>query len=660
MRKRFLLAVFLLAASLFSVLAQNNSYEMDDECYELYLEADKLAGKPGFDEANSALLQSAVLKQDIRAQVFFYVERLKDCCRRPLDLAENAGKAETLEAAIRRGEEVMAMHEELKRVSLELDFIQYYYYSYQLAKNYYYNNGMQLRALELVQEMRQDAVERGDAYGRWTGAREMSTIYQAMRDQLTARQYMADMLREYAQSGDPLIRRQSLTTLYLDYANTFSPGDDSSKYYIFKAMEDIATPQDSLRCENALAKMYAVECNRSQYTYYRDRVLSSPFFSILSRSTGALFQSIDYLFDGTGDQHGNEMGLQPVSNIRVLSTVARRLGNKDLAAELTDIILKDTEQFFSKMNSVHMAEMEAQFGNTRLSADLAEKTRQADRMKTVAIGLTALVLLALLVFLLFTVRNLKRQEKKDEKVIAELKEANEKVRLANDAKTRFVQNMSHEVRTPLNAIVGFSQLLSLPDGSFPPEEKEEFSSHIVNNTKMLTMLLDDILNASSMDSGNYRITYEEGECGFMCQAAISSAEHRLQPGVTMRYVPAFEGPYTFRTDPRRVQQILINLLTNACKHTPKGEIRLGCSLEENPGEITFSVEDTGPGVPAEQAEKIFDRFTKLNDFVQGTGLGLSICREIAGKMGGRVFLDTAYSGGARFVFVLPAAPGSPE
>ena len=88
---------------------------------------------------------------------------------------------------------------------------------------------------------------------------------------------------------------------------------------------------------------------------------------------------------------------------------------------------------------------------------------------------------------------------------------------------------------------------------------------------------------------------------------------------------------------------------------------LACSLDENPGEVTFSVTDTGPGVPAEQAEKIFERFTKLNEFVQGTGLGLSICRDIAGKMGARVFLDTAYDkGGARFVFVLPVNPPTDE
>ena len=168
------------------------------------------------------------------------------------------------------------------------------------------------------------------------------------------------------------------------------------------------------------------------------------------------------------------------------------------------------------------------------------------------------------------------------------------------------------------------------------------------------MLLDDILNASAMDSGNYRISYETGEMHFIAKAAITSSEHRLQPGVQMYYKPADETPFTFTTDPSRVQQILINLLTNACKHTPKGEIVLESCVSD--GYVKYAVTDTGPGIPADQAEKIFDRFTKLNEFVQGTGLGLSICRDIASRMGAKVYLDTNYKDGSRFVFEVPVTP----
>ena len=300
------------------------------------------------------------------------------------------------------------------------------------------------------------------------------------------------------------------------------------------------------------------------------------------------------------------------------------------------------ETVLAKANQSKLTEIEAQLGNDVLSAQVDEASGRAIRARRLAISLLIFILVVIIVFFVIYSLHLRR--------------TNEKVRMADAAKTRFVQNMSHEVRTPLNAIVGFSQLLSMPDGSFPEEEKQEFTGHIVNNTKMLTMLLDDILHVSAMDSGNYRIAYEDGEMHYMAQAAISSAEHRLKPGVRMYYLPESTEPHTFITDPHRVQQILINLLTNACKHTTEGEIRLTSSLTQNPGYVTYAIEDTGPGVPPEQAETIFERFTKLNDFVQGTGLGLSICRDIAQRMNAKVYLDTTYTGGARFVLELPRVP----
>ncbi|MBQ0021042.1 MAG: HAMP domain-containing histidine kinase, partial [Bacteroidales bacterium] len=107
-----------------------------------------------------------------------------------------------------------------------------------------------------------------------------------------------------------------------------------------------------------------------------------------------------------------------------------------------------------------------------------------------------------------------------------------------------------------------------------------------------------------------------------------------------------------KSDGRRIQQVLINYLTNACKNTREGEIHLHCSVTENPGKVTLSVADTGPGVPKEKADMIFNRFTKLNEFVQGSGLGLNICQTIANKLQGEVYLDTLYTNGARFVFVI--------
>lgn len=645
MRKIVSIALLLLWSFL-NLAGQNNAYNLNDECYKYFREAELLAGKEGFDEANSALLHSAITHGDTKAQTLYYVERLKHACK--LVPSQVLSTQE-------QDERILQMQEELKNVADEFGYSQYFYYSYELVQNYFYNHLKPLRTLELLQEMQRTAVKRGEPYGEWQSSRYMIALYISQSDYITAKQYILQSLDFYRKTKDPVVRKQSVARLYCDLSDTYVIGADSVKINIDKAVKASQVHLDTLRCEYHLAKIAAYEKRVDDYVRHRDYCLRDRALRTISPTAAKLFETLDSIIEGRFDYHKvNDLAFSRVREVKYIANVAEVWGYKDQAFELERLLVRKFETQIAALNQSKIAEMNARLGNDILSAELKEQTEENLRILRLVTLLIISILLVILIFLVTHIQSLRRHTR-------ELEQANEQVMLANAAKTRFVQNMSHEVRTPLNAIVGFSQLLSLPDGSFPEEEKEEFAGHIVNNTKMLTMLLDDILNTSAMDSGNYSITYEEGECGFMCQAAISSAEHRLQPGVTMRYEPAFEGPFTFTTDPRRTQQILINLLTNSCKHTTEGEIVLRCSLEENPGEVTFSVTDTGPGVPEDQAEKIFDRFTKLNEFVQGTGLGLSICRDIAGRMGGRVYLDTTYKkGGARFVFVLPVNPPSEE
>ena len=237
----------------------------------------------------------------------------------------------------------------------------------------------------------------------------------------------------------------------------------------------------------------------------------------------------------------------------------------------------------------------------------------------------------------------------EEKLKVQRKKAEEK----NEMKSRFIQNMSHDIRTPLNAIVGFSQLLGLPDGSLTPEEKEEYSDHITNNSNMLMMLVDDILNISDVENGNYKITRRDVKCNELCANTLKSVEYRVPAGVKLYYTSDVTDEETIYTDGRRVQQVLINFLTNACKHTSEGEIRLDCHVHESEDFIHFSVIDTGEGVDPSMADDIFQRFTKLTT-VEGAGLGLNICSTIAKKLGGSVSFDKTYTGGAKFDFYIPS------
>ena len=211
--------------------------------------------------------------------------------------------------------------------------------------------------------------------------------------------------------------------------------------------------------------------------------------------------------------------------------------------------------------------------------------------------------------------------------------------------------LSHEIRTPLNAIVGFSSLMQSEELS--QEERAEYCAIVVSNSEMLLTLLNDILDISSLECGKIRFNYASEDIVQICQHVMMTTAHTRQRGVEGRFACPV-GSFMLTTDAHRLSQILINLLTNAGKFTSEGSITLGVEIDEERGEVLFSVADTGPGIPPDKQDLVFNRFEKLDgNKKKGTGLGLAICRQIAMIVGGRIWVDSAYTGGARFVFAHP-------
>lgn len=220
-------------------------------------------------------------------------------------------------------------------------------------------------------------------------------------------------------------------------------------------------------------------------------------------------------------------------------------------------------------------------------------------------------------------------------------------------KTLFIQNMSHELRTPLNAIVGFSQLLTSSGNELDDTEKKNMAKYIADNSELLTTLVNDILDMTDLQSGRYTVSLSSMRVNETCREAVAAARHRLADGVEMKIDTPLADSYTVVTDQHRLRQVLVNLLTNAEKNTPKGCIVLSCSLSEHPGMLTFAVADTGTGVPRDRQADIFERFKKSDLGKPGTGLGLYICRTIVSKLGGEINIDSEYTGGARFWLTIP-------
>lgn len=233
-------------------------------------------------------------------------------------------------------------------------------------------------------------------------------------------------------------------------------------------------------------------------------------------------------------------------------------------------------------------------------------------------------------------------------MMEQLRDALDKAEQADRLKSQFIANMSHEIRTPLNSIVGFSQLIV---GAESREEQEEYSRIITFNNNLLLTLIEDILNLSILDSGN--MVFKDMRFDFpsmFSDLSILMKEKIRNPNV--KFIT--ENPLdklTVRADRERLTQIITNLITNAVKFTQNGYIKMGYTCKDNGLEIY--VEDTGMGIEEKNYKKIFDRFKKLNTFIQGTGLGLPICKSITEHMGGKIWVESEFGKGSTFHVWLP-------
>jgi signal transduction histidine kinase len=215
-------------------------------------------------------------------------------------------------------------------------------------------------------------------------------------------------------------------------------------------------------------------------------------------------------------------------------------------------------------------------------------------------------------------------------------------------KTAFVQHISHEIRTPLNIITGFAQVVSNPDYELSDEDRNRIMADISHNTNEITNFVNELLELSESESQSQYQLDEDVDVAALCRETIEAHEAKNQGRLSLSVSSELPDGYRLKSNAAAIRKILDCLMSNALKFTSNGSVTIRLKTEDE--KLEMAVEDTGKGIPRDQQERVFERFYKVDSFVQGIGLGLTVARRTAQLLGGTLTIDPNYTSGCRVVF----------
>jgi signal transduction histidine kinase len=681
------------------LLSQNNVFRIDDRLYPIYQRA----------YSNRASAKGIAAADTLKRLSIAYGDKKAECLAYTIYLQN---------ASIKQDEnEIVRTADDLRRISRRNGYLQYYYFATTTHITYLLNHGKSMQAMQENSLLEQEAVKENSHYGILTCLKNMAKIQTSRGNQTMAYKYNARALEyqlQYAPEQDPTMLYKNISEYRrhcLDYEGAMEYAEKAISTAKTAMTKERAIQQKALILYDQGRNDEFMECykeweklNRVSHDNLYDvsyitmmlnkYVIENKIDSALALSERFPREDSRHLFksrvyEAIGDYenayheyHKNRMIRDSLVDAMQASDIAEM--NTQMGNQILKNMLKDKEDEAMRLKLLHAqqeAEMEQQRAanehlkvtNQQLELDKLRSAKDLehlnserqrillqtelkdakyhDRIVTIT-AVTALIILIGVFLTLMHHRNMLRRIKKQNVM---LKVARDQANSANNMKTAFIHNMSHEIRTPLNAIVGFSQILAMPDMDIPEKDAQEYAGLILSNSEMLTSLVNELLDLAELESGKYTVRHDPVLCNMICLDAISTVfqERETDGAVAVNFVTDVPDDYMLYTDENRVTQVLVNYLTNAKKHTTEGSIELSCSLKENPGRITFAVTDTGCGIAPENVGKLFHSFEKIDNFEQGFGLGLYICANIAEKMEGEVRLDTTYKSGARFLFILP-------
>ncbi|MBR4898193.1 MAG: hypothetical protein IKZ48_05355 [Prevotella sp.] len=336
-------------------------------------------------------------------------------------------------------------------------------------------------------------------------------------------------------------------------------------------------------------------------------------------------------------------------------------GRRDSALALGLVICNSIDSAIVKKQQDETMELATLYSTQQKEAEIAKQKADMARQKLMAI-ITALALIIVFFAVFYYFRQQAALHLKH--AYHQLEIANARAEESSRMKTVFIQQISHEIRTPLNILSGFTQIITTPGMELDDATKQDVNQKISENTNRITGLVNKMLELSDVSSRTVIERTDTVPALQIAAQAVSDSNITGLPGVKFDLqVDSSVEPTMLTTNLLQATRALVLLLDNAQKFLTKpneqevngdrGSVVLRATMNAESTAAEFIVEDTGIGVPIDEAERIFDEFVQLDDYYEGTGIGLTVARSIARRLGGDIVLDTNYTGGARFVMSLP-------
>lgn len=319
-------------------------------------------------------------------------------------------------------------------------------------------------------------------------------------------------------------------------------------------------------------------------------------------------------------------------------------GDRAAEAEALKTLLKAREKWYSEISSMEINDIS---NDINLEQMRREKDKAYDLMTYIALGACVLGVLFLSYFIWSRRKHMRELMVQNQQLTLARDHAQE----ADRMKTAFIQNVSHQIRTPLNAVSGFSTILANQIDELADDERQDLARRIEHSAAIITNSLNHLITLSDVDSINMNNNSEPINCHEFCREIVKEFKPMKQT-IGFSYSSSIGQDVTVKSNRSLLKSVIMEILMNADKFTDEGGITLSSDMKD--GMWLISVTDTGTGIPEGEEDRIFGHFTKIDDFSEGLGLGLTFCKNIALRLGGDVVLDKDYHDGARFIVKIPA------